>query len=164
MQSEAARALLHEPYNYTDGELQSAHAPAARVIYKPSRYGFNTELFIIIKRLKAFTLACPPPSSTAADGVVQLVKVTQPFTAPNPPCDPSRGTAACAQLPRAPLETGLLALLKPASLVQRNNTEDSSEAVFLSHDIKTNLRWIQTMFKYLHLFFHHCSSIFRFYH
>lgn len=40
--------------------LQSAHAPAAQVIYKPLMYKFNMGLFIIIKRLKASTLAWSP--------------------------------------------------------------------------------------------------------
>lgn len=40
--------------------LQSAQAPAALVIYKPLTYRFNMGLFIIIKRLKASTLAWPP--------------------------------------------------------------------------------------------------------
>lgn len=40
--------------------LQSAHAPGAWVIYKPLMYRFNMGLFIIIKRLKASTLAWPP--------------------------------------------------------------------------------------------------------
>lgn len=35
------------------------------MIYKPPRYRFNVGLFIIIKRLKAFTLACPPPPQGA---------------------------------------------------------------------------------------------------
>lgn len=43
--------------------LQSAHAPAARLIYKPLMYRFNMGLFIIIKRLKASTLAWPSKES-----------------------------------------------------------------------------------------------------
>lgn len=98
------------------------------------------------------------------DGVVQPVRVMQPFTAPKPLCDPHCGLGAWAQLPRAPLEPRLLGPLKPASLVQRNIMEDTSEAIFLSRYTKTNLRWTQTVFKYLHLFLHHCSSIFRFFY
>lgn len=86
---------------------------------------------------------------------MQPVKAMQPF---KPPCHPS----AQAHPTEPPLKARLV-LLKPESLVHRNNMEDISEAISLSHATKTNLRWIQIMFKYLHgFFFHHCSNVFRF--
>lgn len=92
------------------------------------------------------------------DGVLQPVKAMQPF---KPPCHLSAQTD-----PTRPLLKARLGLLKPESLVQMNNVEDTSEEIFLSHDTKANLRWIQIMFKYLHIclgfFLHHCSNVFRF--
>lgn len=133
--------------------LQSAHAPAAQLIYKPLMYMFNMGLFIIIKRLKASTLAW-----LWMDGVLKPVKAIQPFKLL---CHPSAQAH-----PTRPLLKARMSLLKPESLVQMNNVEDTSEEIFLFHDTKANLSWIQIMFKYLHVclgfFFHHCSNVFRF--
>lgn len=141
MQCRAAQALLCEPGSYSDRDLQSAHAPAAWVIYKPSRYRFNTRLFIIIRRLKAFTLACLPPWSTAVDGVAQPVKATRLFIAEHPLCDPSHRTTAGP----GHIRSRLLGLLQPVALMGRNNTEDTSEAVSLSYGIKPNFRPIHCL-------------------
>lgn len=71
------------------------------------------------------------------DGVLQPVKAMQPF---KPPCHPSAQAH-----PTHPPFKARLGLLKAESLVQRNNMEDSSEAISLSHATKANL--IQTGFK-----------------
>lgn len=126
--------------------LQSAHAPAARVIYKPLTYRFNMGLFIIIKRLKASTLAWPPKEHGC--GWMECCSLSRQCSHLNPLCHPSAQT----HLTRPPLKARL-GLLKPESLVQRNNMEDTSEGISLSHATKANLRWIQTLSKYLHLFF-----------
>lgn len=156
MQSKAVQALLREPRNYTDRDLQSAHAPAAWVIYKPSRYRFNTGLFIIIKRLKAFTLA--PSRSTAADGVVQPVKAA----ALSPPSDPSRGTAAWAQQPRLPSKPDCWVCLNQHPWYKEITRKTLQKQFSYPMTLKPTLG-IQTIFKYVYVFFHHCSSIFRFY-
>lgn len=98
------------------------------------------------------------------DGVVQPIKATQPFIMLNPPpavCDPSMRDHSWARPPRAPLKASLLDPLKAAPLVQENTVEDTSEAISLSMTPKPTLKG--SMFKYLHLFFHPCSSISRFY-
>lgn len=82
------------------------------------------------------------------DGVLQPVKAMQPFKLL---CHPSAQAN-----PTRPLLKARPGLLKPESLVQMNNMEDTSEEIFLSHATKASLRWIQIMFKYLHV----CLGIF----
>lgn len=91
------------------------------------------------------------------DGVLSLSRQCSHLKTP---CDPSAQAH-----PTQPRLKARLGLLKPESLVQRNNVEDISEEISLSHATKANLRWIQIMFKYLHSFVfspHHCSNVFRF--
>lgn len=103
-------------------------------------------LFIIIKRLKASSLAWPPKEHGC--GWMECCSLSRQCSHLNPLCHPS----AQAHLTWPPLKASL-GLLKPESLVQRNNMEDTSERISLSHAIKANLRWIQILSKYLHLFF-----------
>lgn len=65
------------------------------------------------------------------DGVLQPVKAMQIF---KPPCHPSAQAH-----PTQPLLKARLGLLKAESLVQRNNMEDTSETISLSHATKANL-------------------------